>query len=70
MLAATRTDQIRYLTAQLREMRKIAQSANLEMTAYLIDMACVETQDAMHAEEDANRQGNGSATSMHLVPKN
>ena len=64
MLTATRTEAMHYLKAQLSELRKIAQSADLDMAAYLIDMASVDLEDALRTAQNSKVAANRNSISL------
>lgn len=48
--SVTRREQIAYLNGQLREMREIAASAGLPLTAYFVEMAYLELSDTIRED--------------------
>jgi hypothetical protein len=63
--SVTRREQIAYLNSQLREMREIAASAGLQLTAYFVEMAYLELSDTIREERIFARPDKQTADLPH-----
>ncbi len=63
--SVTRREQIAYLNGQLREMREIAASAGLQLTAYFVEMAYLELSDTIREERIFARPGRQTGDLAH-----
>ncbi|WP_127596389.1 hypothetical protein [Nitratireductor alexandrii] len=65
--SVTRREQIAYLNGQLREMREIAASAGLQLTAYFVEMAYLELSDTIREERIFAESDKQSADLSHRL---